>query len=491
MSTPSPQPLDYDLVSPYAPKHARDPVSPPAADPVLASRPRPGAIETEHDAKILDEIEASLRAMIDAEHSAPPQPEAQPQEAAPEENPVVEEADTAAPDEPMPPTIDALETPSLAEDTRTPEHRYIDALRVQEVMQQVAQQLASRNAQDPIPVQPQFATGPEPIPSVPSAQPHAPTQLPQFVPETEQEAEEPMRLYRLPPAFLARSMEPIRLDDPQDESWPKGRSKARSKQRNSASTLFVRFGFAAGGAAVVMMFALPDLRARFFDTVGTPLAAMTNNAAAVFGEGKPQPQRSEPIAAVAVRTEPVVLARETERIVAPVQQPTPVVAIPSPAPEPRFSARSDKAPVATPESPPRRETVMTPIAPPPSAAQEAQNPNIWHGPPGRADSEPRTNGVAARSLAPEEIELLRKMGKDFIAAGDLAGARGVLERAADAGDASSALALAATYDAEALARFKVKGMVPDNAKAAFWYERARDLGSQEAPARLKALARSN
>ncbi len=99
--------------------------------------------------------------------------------------------------------------------------------------------------------------------------------------------------------------------------------------------------------------------------------------------------------------------------------------------------------------------------------------------------------MATRPLAAEEIELLRKMGNDFIAAGDFAGARGVLERAAEAGDASSALALAATYDPTTLARFKVRGLVPDNAKAAFWYERARDLGSQEAPVRLKALARSN
>jgi TPR repeat protein len=67
----------------------------------------------------------------------------------------------------------------------------------------------------------------------------------------------------------------------------------------------------------------------------------------------------------------------------------------------------------------------------------------------------------------------------------------VLERAADTGDAAAALALAATYDPAVLARHKVKGLVPDNAKAAHWYERARDLGSQEAPLRLNALARGN
>ena len=72
MSTPSPQPLDYDLVSPYAPKHAREQTNPAPdsadGDPPLTQKPRPAAIESDHDAKILDEIEVSLRAMISAQH---------------------------------------------------------------------------------------------------------------------------------------------------------------------------------------------------------------------------------------------------------------------------------------------------------------------------------------------------------------------------------------------------------------------------------------
>jgi hypothetical protein len=141
---------------------------------------------------------------------------------------------------------------------------------------------------------------------------------------------------------------------------------------------------------------------------------------------------------------------------------------------------------------PMRETVMMPIAPQaPAAAEPASRPQANSVPPARVENESRTSGVASRTLSGEEIDLLRKMAGDFMAAGDFAGARGVLERAAEAGDASSAFALAATYDSAALARFKVKGLVSDNTKAAYWYERARDLGSPEAPQRLKALARSN
>ena len=73
--------------------------------------------------------------------------------------------------------------------------------------------------------------------------------------------------------------------------------------------------------------------------------------------------------------------------------------------------------------------------------------------------------------------MLRQLGDDYVAAGDVAGARVVFERAAEAGDAQAAMMLAATYDPVALMRLKVRGLAPDTAKAAFWYRRAADLGS--------------
>ena len=90
----------------------------------------------------------------------------------------------------------------------------------------------------------------------------------------------------------------------------------------------------------------------------------------------------------------------------------------------------------------------------------------------------------------KKIAMLRKMGDDYIAAGDFVGARAVLERAADAGDSSAAFAIASTYDPVVLARFKVRGLEPDIVKASFWYERARELGSPEAPHRLQAMMAS-
>jgi hypothetical protein len=73
---------------------------------------------------------------------------------------------------------------------------------------------------------------------------------------------------------------------------------------------------------------------------------------------------------------------------------------------------------------------------------------------------PRTgmpSSKASRVLDPEEIKLLMKQGEQLIAAGDVATARTVLQRAADAGDANAAMALGATYDPNVLARLGVVG----------------------------------
>jgi hypothetical protein len=89
----------------------------------------------------------------------------------------------------------------------------------------------------------------------------------------------------------------------------------------------------------------------------------------------------------------------------------------------------------------------------------------------------------------DEVELLLKQGHDFIAAGDLATARVVLRRAAEAGAAAAALALGQTYDPKALAKMRARGVVPDAEEARRWYETAQRLGSGEAAQRLERLAR--
>lgn len=92
------------------------------------------------------------------------------------------------------------------------------------------------------------------------------------------------------------------------------------------------------------------------------------------------------------------------------------------------------------------------------------------------------------TLDNEEIAALVKRGQDFIANGDLASARLVLRRAADAGDAQAALLLGSTYDPATFKQLKVIGSAPDPAEARAWYQRAVELGSTEAVRRLEPLA---
>jgi len=97
-------------------------------------------------------------------------------------------------------------------------------------------------------------------------------------------------------------------------------------------------------------------------------------------------------------------------------------------------------------------------------------------------------GFVFRNLDRDEIDALVKRGEDFIASGDLAAARLVLQRAAEGGDAGAALTLAGTYDPIVLEKLGVQGLSADVAKARAWYERAKEFGSTEAPRRLEMLA---
>ncbi len=95
-----------------------------------------------------------------------------------------------------------------------------------------------------------------------------------------------------------------------------------------------------------------------------------------------------------------------------------------------------------------------------------------------------------RQLDREEISALLKRGENFIADGDLASARLVLQRAAEAGDPRAALRLAGTYDPIVLEQLSVPGYSVDAniAMARTWYERAKEFGSAEAMRRLEMLA---
>jgi hypothetical protein len=101
---------------------------------------------------------------------------------------------------------------------------------------------------------------------------------------------------------------------------------------------------------------------------------------------------------------------------------------------------------------------------------------------------PPAPSPAGPRLTPEDRERMMTLlsrGNDQLQHGNVAAARLYYQRAADAGLAQAALALASTYDPEELVRLRVVGLQPDRELARRWYERARELGASEAERRLK------
>ena len=103
-------------------------------------------------------------------------------------------------------------------------------------------------------------------------------------------------------------------------------------------------------------------------------------------------------------------------------------------------------------------------------------------------AEPRASEPSIHHLDSDAIASLLKRADALIASADVAAARLVLRRAADAGDAYAAMKLAETYDPAFLDKLGVHGFVPDLAMARTWYEKAKAFGSAEAPRRLETLA---
>jgi hypothetical protein len=95
------------------------------------------------------------------------------------------------------------------------------------------------------------------------------------------------------------------------------------------------------------------------------------------------------------------------------------------------------------------------------------------------------DGVLA--LDGDEIATLVKRGQDLLQNGDLASARLLLQRAAEAGSANAALALGATFDPLVIQRLGVIGMTADIARARIWYQKAAELGSATALQELAKL----
>jgi hypothetical protein len=252
---------------------------------------------------------------------------------------------------------------------------------------------------------------------------------------------EPMLVdrYRLPP-----SLEPTLMPEP----WPVSRTR-------SALGLLARFTVAAAIAAVVALFVVGKFPTSWLTAGKVEKQDSPSFGSRFSGQNAQQPK---PAAAQLIPSQEVARGATVTRAVEGAR------AAPAPAGP---AAQASLGPSVQPQA-------GTPVRPPASAAAQP--------PAGPAKS------FAIRQLEREEIADLMRRGEAFIATGDLASARLVLQRAAEGGDPRAALTLAGTYDPIVLEKLGIHGFASDIAAARTWYERAREFGSAEAPRRLEMLA---
>jgi hypothetical protein len=187
--------------------------------------------------------------------------------------------------------------------------------------------------------------------------------------------------------------------------------------------------------------------------------------------------------AKSVRHEPVREASAATRLlaVAPVKQDSPSVVATARLDENSPAPSNDEA-----DQQPTKDAILglsAAVAVSPAAAEAP--PAIVLDPP-KAEQTPPS--PITRQMDHDELAFLVRRGESFISSGDLAAARLMLQRAAEAGDVHAALALAGTYDPNTIQKLGIQGLAADEAMARLWYERAAQFGSPEAPRRLQQLA---
>lgn len=92
-----------------------------------------------------------------------------------------------------------------------------------------------------------------------------------------------------------------------------------------------------------------------------------------------------------------------------------------------------------------------------------------------------------KTLDADTLAALMARARSLMTVGDIAAARLLLERAANAQDATAAFVLAQTYDPAVLETKDTRSITADPAAARDWYRKAAQLGSTEAQQRLTQL----
>jgi hypothetical protein len=225
-----------------------------------------------------------------------------------------------------------------------------------------------------------------------------------------------------------------------------------------AATMIILFSFVLGGSLNIIL--------SRSDSPSAPIR-VSNPAVAASTAHISVPPRPTTTAAAAASTAPILAPPPPTPAAATVASTAPVS-----APPPSTPAAATAASTAP---------MSVPPAPTPAAAAAASTAPVT--------VPPRPNSTVA-ILDRDEVAALLARGRASLSNGDVAGARLILQWAAEHDDSRAALALGETYDPTVLKRLGIIKFA-DLAQAREWYRRAADLGSATATSRLYQLSNTD
>ncbi|MCP3462004.1 hypothetical protein [Bradyrhizobium sp. CCGUVB23] len=176
-----------------------------------------------------------------------------------------------------------------------------------------------------------------------------------------------------------------------------------------------------------------------------------------------------------------VAAEEPATPPAPVARQTPLKD-PARVSNPMQLAAAEAREVTAP-APPSREAIATAY----QNALQAQTPAQAAAAPVAPPPAPLAPPQPVKTLDADTLAGLMTRARSLMTIGDIAAARLLLERAANAQDATAAFVLAQTFDPAVLGTKDTRSITADPATARSWYQKAAALGSAEARARLTQL----
>jgi hypothetical protein len=240
------------------------------------------------------------------------------------------------------------------------------------------------------------------------------------------------------------------------------RSSKFARPRKTGSRLLKTGAFAA--AALVATFVAVKNPFTVFANATASLMGTSSSEVRAAAEPPAAPPRQS--AAAAVANTPAMVAGPTLATAAAPSRDEIALAL--------KTAHQNLAPAETPQ--PVTTVAAAPAATTPVAATPAA------AAPAAVAPQP-----AARRMDADELANLMARARSLLSSGDISPARLLLERAAEAQEASAALMLAQTYDPTVLGTQDIRNITPDPALARSWYQRAAQLGSADAQRRLSQL----